>query len=386
MKYDRFAPPAFLDDFTTQAQLDAWHDAVASYFEEGIAFNQGFDGVTSQFYDPTKTETTEPFEEPVIDWPGFPKLVRSQFPTAVQAWKAVDTAPNGRLLEDEYLEWHVIRDPAGKITRVSFTCETTQYFAFLATTDPARLLEVYKDLVDPAHKDEVALSDLVVGGAYRPRNKWNTTHGAVHLIQPNNNLYAEVQIAAQACILRKRDDGTPITESNELIRCSGYGEPGRSSDPKIGAIVNDKARQGAAISLRNPVALYMTNWKNAGGWKKPDGSPVGNYWRLVRGKPAASPTDSAMGLHLVYEVPPAEGFVVGDIRVGNRTIEYVGEIAEQISVGLYALVSGEGTFANPSFECGLFPAVFGPAMAAAPTVEQADTGKVLRGAKVPDYD
>jgi protein gp37 len=65
-------------------------------------------------------------------------------------------------------------------------------------------------------------------GYPQPRNKWNTKHGAVHLIQPTNNLFAEVMIAAQASILRKRPDGTPITDSDELIRCSGYGEPWRS--------------------------------------------------------------------------------------------------------------------------------------------------------------
>src|SRR5262249_5199885 len=150
-------------------------------------------------------------------------------------------------------------------------------------SDPAKLLAVYKDLVDPAHRDDVKLADLIVGNVYRPNNRWNTTDGVVHLIQPNNNLYAEVQIAAQACILRKTNAGTPITESNALIECAGYGEPGRASDPKIGATVNAKARQGYAVALRNPVALYMTSWKTSGDWKKPDGSAVGNYWTLVRG-------------------------------------------------------------------------------------------------------
>lgn len=354
MRYTRLDPPAFLDDFTTEEQRDAWSERVSSYFNDGIAFNLGFPIVASQFYHPVNTETDEPFEEPVIDWPAFPKLVKDRFPTDPRrAWRTAEADLDARLKRmDEYLEWHVVRNEDGKITRVSFTCETREYFEFLARADPEKLLDVYRSLVDPAVRDAVRAEDLVSDGAYQPRNRWNTEHGAVHLIQPNNNLYAEVMIAAQACVLRQREDGTPITDSDELIECAGYGEPGRSSDPKIGAIVNEKAREGYAISLRNPVALYITNWRTSGGWRKPDGSPVGNYWKLVRGKPAPAPNRPAMGLHLVYEVPPEENFVVGDIRVGSRTIEHGGEIAEQINVGLYGLLCRPGQTSNPAFRCG----------------------------------
>jgi hypothetical protein len=384
MRYDRFDPPAFLNDFTSAAQVSAWNIEVAGYFTTGIQFNNGLSGVSSQFYDPTQTETDDPFEEALIDWPGFPKIVRSQFPgQPLQAWKKVDEAPNGRVqFQDEYLEWHVARNAAGQITRVSFSCETTQYFRFLSVTDQNKLLEIYKLLVNPAQAADVKLSDLFVGGNYNPRNKWNTTHGAVHLIQPNNNLFAEVQIAAQACILRKRNDGTPITDSTELINCSQYGEAGRASDPKIGAIVNDKARQGYSVSLRNPVALYLTRWTTSGNWRKPDGSPVGDYWRLLRGRPAPTAADPAMGLHLVYEVPASEGFVVGDIKVGNRTIQFAGEIAEQINVGLFALLCREGNAHNPSFRCGVFP----PGVAAAPgiaaTADAVASGNILRSTRM----
>ncbi|MFL6236918.1 MAG: hypothetical protein ACJ76N_27550 [Thermoanaerobaculia bacterium] len=194
---------------------------------------------------------------------------------------------------------------------------------------------------------------------------------AVHLIQPNNNLFAEVMIAAQACVLRQRGDGTAITDSDELIRCSGYGEPGRASDPKIGADVNGLARDGDSISLRNPVALYITGW-NSSGMKKPNGSPVGNYWKLLRGKPAPGPHQPAMGLHLVFEVPASEGFVAGDIKIGNRTIQYGGQLAEKISVGLFGLFCNEGQSHNPGFKCGVQPSAHpaSPAfgMAAAPGI------------------
>ncbi|HYV63454.1 MAG TPA: hypothetical protein VE958_12305 [Bryobacteraceae bacterium] len=360
MRYQRFDPPAFLNDFTTEQQRDDWSAEVSGYFADGVAYNEGFPGLTSQFYNPVLTETVEPFTEALIEWPGFPKLVKDQFPTdPVKAWRTAETGANAReQFMDEYLEWHVIRKN-GKITRVSFTCETSQYYQFLAKTDPGKLLSIYQSLVDPAHQAEVVVGDLIVNGKYQPKNKWNTQYGAVHLIQPNNNLYAEVLIAAQACILRQRATGAVITDADELIKCSRYGEPGRASDPKIGADVNGLARDGDSISLRNPVALYITGW-NSTGMKKPNGSPVGNYWTLRRGTPSPGPNQAAMGLHLVFEVPAAEGFVVGDIKIGTHAIEFGGQLAEKISVGLLGLASSQGQSNNPSFKCGVQPAPAAP--------------------------
>jgi hypothetical protein len=39
-----------------------------------------------------------------------------------------------------------------------------------------------------------------------------------------------------------------------------------------------------------------------------------------------------MVLRLEFEVPAAEGFVVGDIRIGGHPIEYGGQVAEHITV------------------------------------------------------
>ena len=60
-------------------------------------------------------------------------------------------------------------------------------------------------------------------------------------------------------------DGREITDAQELIRCSRYGEPGRNSDPHIGEQVNALARQRADITLNNPVGLYLHDF-NPVGW------------------------------------------------------------------------------------------------------------------------
>src|SRR5262249_41591451 len=133
-----------------------------------------------------------------------------------------------------------------------------------------------------------------------------------------------------------------------------YGEAGRASDPKIGKLVNDLARAGDAISLRNPVALYITRFSNDG--INHNGAPVPNFWRLVRGMPAGPGQEFGMGLHLVYEVDPAAGFVVGDLRIGADPIQFGGQLAENIHVGLFGLVTRQGARHNQAFTCNAEPA------------------------------
>ena len=92
--------------------------------------------------------------------------------------------------------------------------------------------------MNPDFKTQIKKSDLFPGGEYKRDNKWNstTTSGTIaHLIQGANTLSAEVDIAAQGTVIRKRDDatGTIITDKIELINCSGYGQPKRNSDPTV---------------------------------------------------------------------------------------------------------------------------------------------------------
>jgi hypothetical protein len=54
------------------------------------------------------------------------------------------------------------------------------------------------------------------------------------------------------------NNGNILTDSNDLICCSGYGEPNRNSDPTIGSSVNAQARAGNWVSLRDPVGLYIS--------------------------------------------------------------------------------------------------------------------------------
>lgn len=62
--------------------------------------------------------------------------------------------------QNEYCEWHVTRNAAGKITKAVFVTESPEYWQRLWDADRATVVNVYKALVDPA----VTEADLRVGG------------------------------------------------------------------------------------------------------------------------------------------------------------------------------------------------------------------------------
>ena len=154
----------------------------------------------------------------------------------------------------------------------------------------------------------------------------------MHLSHPANTLLAEIQLAADGTVLRTKDEQL-VLEADQLICCGAYGGLNRSSDPNIGNSVNQLAQLGILISLQDPVALYMDSL-NTAGWTKPDGkTPVGNYWKIIRGQPG-------MMVRAVCEVPPEEGFIISDILIGGEPLKYAGQIAQGIKMKL----TGAGFF------------------------------------------
>jgi hypothetical protein len=94
-------------------------------------------------------------------------------------------------------------------------------------------------------------------------------------------------------------------------------------DPRVKSDVGALARTGLSLTLRDPIALSITGYDDTG-WTKPNGSPVDDYWNIVHGA-------AGRILRLEYSVPPSAGFVVGDIRIGGRPIEWGGHIAEHVT-------------------------------------------------------
>jgi hypothetical protein len=335
---NRLDPPGFLEDLS-DTERQAWSDSIAGLLDDARNNDGSADGLTNdgprlQFFNPLKTPPDANSVEQDVTWTAFPKLVKTSSVSDQQRWQHADST---RDLQDEYCEWSVERDAHEKITRVTFTSEGPEYWEFLAASNPKKVVELYQLHVNAA----VTKADLFdAHGTYNRRNKWNnsTISGAMHLVQRNNTLGAEIELAAAATIVRLRN-GTPLTTEADLIACGLYGDPGRSSDPHIGAQVNALARAKHDVTLANPIGLCIAGLSVVG-WTTPDGSPAGDYWKITRGT-------TAKALRAVYEVPSAKGFVVGDIKINGRPITFGAQIADFITIKLTGLATRLGKSTVP---------------------------------------
>jgi hypothetical protein len=391
-----YDPPGFMTDFDRiPGQRAQWSLAVSGWFDECIEGQLAkLQGQSCQFYNQLRSPPTGTALAQDIVWNGFSGTLRNRYGRA-QALKLADTpVPLTQRIDgpgsyfvggqwenlfyrplDEYCEWHVTRDPDGKIRRVTFTSEPPEYWQALhgdtlpsiegtptypTVGDRSLLLDLYREYVSRKveYEDLICAEDLVdysepgsptvvyAKGTYNPYNRWNTTDGIMHLIQPANTLGAEIKLAADATVLRSAQgsSGRVLADPDALIACAAYGGLNRASDPTIGASVNELAALGFAITLRNPVGLYMDHLDMAG-WEGPDGSPIDPTWfRVLRGRPG-------MIEHAVFEVPPREGFTVSDITIGGVPIAYGGHLGEHMTVKLVGLASEPGRFSNRPIGC-----------------------------------
>jgi hypothetical protein len=320
-----FDPPGFLDDLNAD-QKKPWSDSISDDVDSEMA---GKDAVGHHFYNATKFDPGNDVTTAEISWTAFPRKVQINSPSDKVRWQDADRT---RDVQDEYCEWSVTRNGAGKIIRVTFTSEGPEYWNFLAQVNPAKVLSLYQQFVS----SNVTKADLFPDGKnYDPNNKFNnsTSNGAMHLVQVNNTLGAEIDIAVRSTIIRKIN-GTVLTGERELIDCGQYGDPDRNSDPHIGAQVNMIARKDAFVAIANPVALYIAGFAPLG-WQTPDGSDPKDFWKIMRG-------DQAHALRAVYEVPVAKGFTVGDITINGLPIAFGAQIVDFITIKLVGQAAGIG--------------------------------------------
>jgi hypothetical protein len=386
-----YDPPARMNDFDAIAgQRLKWHQFLVEQIDAQIVGLAGTFGqpLTPQFYDASQYDPGGPIIEQAVIWNAFPKELLRRFGRSralveadriwpVSAYRydwlydsnnpaSSFAAHNNAARPDdqifyrptvEYCEWHVDRDPiTGIIKRVAFTSEPPEYWLAMAggrldgsqidfPGDKDLVLDLYRKFVDPG----IQLVDLLVAadytsplgshkkGDYDPYNKWNTTHGAMHLCAPPNSLVAEINLAANSTLLYEDALMAPAVDPDAFITGTGFGGPNRNSDPTIAATVNALARLGAMITLANPVGLYMDHI-DLSGWEVPGGVAANDCVRVVRGAPD-------MIERLVVQFP-TDQFGVSDIRIGGVPIRFGGQIAECISVKLVGAAAALGSASN----------------------------------------
>jgi hypothetical protein len=391
-----YDPPAFLADFhRIPGQLACWSRAVSGWFDESIAAQDTLlRGQPCQYYNQLTTPPVGPALEQEIVWNAFSGTLRKRWGRARALEISEQFVPLTERIDgmgsyfvggqwedlhyrpqDEYCEWRVTRDADDGIRRVTFTSEPPEYWqamhgdalpnldgipTYPTVGDPDLLVELYREYVSPevVYDDLICVEDLVDytdpvaprvvygKGTYNPYNRWNTVDGIMHLNQPNNTLHEEIRLGADGTILRSRNgaNGRRISDPDALICCAHYGGANRCSDPTIGASVNELASLGFAITLRNPVGLYMDSL-DVSGWARPDGEPVDPAWfRIVRGS-------AGMIERAVFEVPNRLGFRVSDITIGGEPITVGGQLADHITVKLVGLASELGKYSNSPAPC-----------------------------------
>jgi hypothetical protein len=333
----RFDTPGRLRDFPESSPFYAgWHADVSERINSTASFAllNALEPPPpdTSLYDASQTEVNVVGTRALV-WMGFPReLLTANDPggrrDAFTKGEVRGTGPGGRTTQVEYLEWFTERNELGRITKVTFTTETPEYWSALfgSPGGPDRVLELYRELLG---EPEIPLSEITDGaGNYDPLNAWNTTRGIIHYIvaRPNaeeNSLNGALKLAAIAVV-------RPIVSDNFQLFPSGP----TSADPRVVLDVRGLARKALHITAADPIGLYLGGWDDTG-WSKPDGSPVDDYWQVVRPAGASGPP----ALRLVYQVPASEGFVVGDIRIGGRPIEFGGQIAEHLTV-MFPAVAG----------------------------------------------
>lgn len=267
--------------------------------------------------DPSKVDL-DVRERRTKTWTGFPRpLLMAHRDDRAAAFAAGED----RDVQIEYLEWHVTR-VADTIMKVEFVTETPEYWTAVARTDRNVLLRMYRENVHP----DVAMDDLFPGGGeYQRRNRWNTTDGIAHYIMRINSMKDLLGVSEERQNAADAEDGYDTVPYERMT----------GADARLSFDNWAMTRKALSVGTDDPPGLYMIDWDDTG-WTKPDGTPVGNYWTVVRG-------DRQAALRLRYEVPESEGFAVGDIRIGGRKITTGGQIAEHITVSAHTVAGVEAS-------------------------------------------
>ncbi|KAF8539080.1 hypothetical protein BDD12DRAFT_925380 [Trichophaea hybrida] len=247
MSPTHFSPPAYLTDLTEE-NAKRWSSEYVSKWDDRATSRPN---VTQSYNEMTRREN--------VTWMAFPNRVRVVTSGNQARWRVADSS---RDQQDEYYEWSVTRNDEGKIVKVVFTCEGPEYWRALSELQPNTLLELYRQH-NPGY--DIKEEDLSPGsgyddnGRYIPNNKWNntTTGSIMHLIRVSNTLQAQVNLGADATVLRKDSNGDPIDDTNRLTLCGRLGDPNRNSDPHIGSKINNLAKMGPLITIADPIGLYI---------------------------------------------------------------------------------------------------------------------------------
>ena len=287
--------------------------------------------------------------------------------------------------QDEYLEWFVVRDPkTSRITRIDFTVEPPEYWETLAETDGNLAQELYSELLrmnvprdDLFFRGDILCPEILesdgqfqfVGltrlfpedddfkaGQYNRLNKWNTDLGIVHLTQPANTLFAEINLAARATQrFAARPDLETSADRFTLTACGGYGEINRNSDPTIGQAVNNLALSGLRVTVSNPIGLYVGE-VDLQGFRDPKGNEVARDEILTVHRGSFKDKDGvARVLRFSIHAPNVADYGLESCTFNGHPLMTGGPIARATTVVIHGIAMAANDSVYPLTECNAKP-------------------------------
>jgi hypothetical protein len=301
------------------------------------------------------------------DWPGLPARVSSCLgrdrALELLDWEGDGDEPlGGRALQEDYIEWRVVTDPNGVVRRVECTTELADYWCVLAGDDPSALLETIAEFADEASIPPSAVygpSDPFAPGVGPEERAWafaltmlpplgrspyNSGRRAMCCMsQPTNTLAAIVQLAVAATsrrVARDPNDGRlrQLTSAEAIPLLGDAAVIGRASDPILVERLGRLAFEGRRVAFEDPLGVYMQSVEHTR-LRTPSGDMVPLDWfTFSRGLSAESSHDGRPRYQrLSVEVPPREGFVLGDVIdvATEQPIRHGGQVAEFVQLAIF---------------------------------------------------
>ncbi|MEO9649390.1 MAG: hypothetical protein ABJ360_03535 [Roseobacter sp.] len=364
--------PGNLSDLGSDAQK-AWHDAIVNLVTvaQGTAFSDHFKLVAGDDWQDG---------EAVVDWDGFPKILENCLGHEKAAkfcdWKT----PNGDLGrtygQDEYLEWRTVRNSEGKLTRVEFTTELSKYWEILAGHHPMKTLRILGRFAgeDTADWQEVYgnLNPFAAGVTIAQRSSafnrmmnrlrpgdqpvlspYNNGQKAIaFLSKPVSSLAAAVSLFVRAASpIGQNIGGADVMLSGpEAIASTVQAAVDcRNSDPTMVGRMIQEVWNGSAIAFDDPIGVYIRNFAHET-LLDGDGNSIPEDWvEYQRGSRPSDGEGQERSQRLVIEVPPGQGFVLGDLinKDTEERIEHGYQLAELVKVACYFRTSADGVITSP---------------------------------------
>ncbi len=250
-----YSDPSGTDLLTQFRAISEWRAFAESWYQRGaMRSNSAF-----TYFDVLASLPDSEVFPATIDWKAFPILSQHQ--------SDEDIDSDRFNLQEEYVEWLVVRDTNGEIDEIIFTTEFREYFAVLAAVSPTGIAEAVRQLTpgaDPTTSELYGVSS-VNGRSPRERfnlflnhvrtNPWNNGEkGIMALTMPINSYGALFGLSIDCGVAN-----TSIPPDHVCANVGGACVPGRQSDPRICTVCQEQAQGNKVFSLDDPAGVFISN-------------------------------------------------------------------------------------------------------------------------------